>query len=88
MKRRGKKEDPRVGVGWTEPEPHTGGQAPAAALRLPNLVTSDKPCPALGLTLSICTWGRQDLLQQRLSHAKPRVSAVLTGVLVLLAPGP
>lgn len=58
------------------------------ALLLPNLVTSDEPCPALGLTLSICMWGRQDLLQQGVSHAKPRVSAVLTGVLVLLVPGP
>lgn len=43
MKRRGKKEDPWVGVGWTEPEPHTGGQAPTLALLLPNLVTSDEP---------------------------------------------
>lgn len=88
MKRRGKKEDPRVGVGWTEPEPHTGGQAPALALLLPNLVTSDEPCPALA---SLCPSapgdGRTSSSRAR-CHAKLRVSAVLTGVLVLLVPGP
>ena len=72
MKRRGKKEYPWVGVGWTEPEPHTGVQAPTLALLLPNLVTSDEPWLALGLALSICTWGQQDLLQQGVTHPKPR----------------
>ena len=65
-------------AGLPRPGPGPPSRLPGDLRVLPNLVTSDEPWLALGLALSICTWGQQDLLQQGVTHPEKFTSQQLT----------